>query len=96
MGYDVTGTDLSEENIKFCREFEHGNLHFFKHDMRRLFRINYFEAAVNLFTSFGYFEHNRDDKMAITAAAKALNKNGKLVIDFMNVSKTYFKFSRAK
>ena len=74
LGYNVTGIDLSEENIKYCRKFENENLHFFKHDMRRSFRINYFEAAVNLFTSFGYFENNRDDKMAINAAAKALNK----------------------
>ncbi|MBT8196107.1 MAG: methyltransferase domain-containing protein [Bacteroidia bacterium] len=87
LGYNVTGTDLSEENIKYCREYENDSLHFFKHDMRRLFRINYFDAAVNLFTSFGYFEHNRDDKMAIKAAAKGLKKNGKFVIDFMNVSK---------
>ena len=87
LGYDVTGIDLSEENIKYCREFENNKLHFFKHDMRNSFRINYFEAAVNLFTSFGYFEQTRDDKMAIGAASKALKKKGKLVIDFMNVSK---------
>src|SRR5882757_7437708 len=33
-GYDVTGIDLSPENIAFARQFETEKLNFYQHDMR--------------------------------------------------------------
>src|SRR4051812_2242107 len=49
-GYDVTGIDLSHANIKYAQQFENKRLHFYVHDMRYLFYINYFDIAFNLFT----------------------------------------------
>ena len=58
-GFDVTGIDLSEESIEEALKYEQENLHFFTHDMRLPFWINYFDYAFNFFTSFGYFKTER-------------------------------------
>ncbi|MDF2438286.1 MAG: Methyltransferase type 11 [Bacteroidota bacterium] len=86
-GFDVTGVDLSPESIKSASEFENEQLHFYVHDMRRLFRTNYFDFILNLFTSFGYFEHDRDEAATIDAIAKGLKPEGVFVIDFFNAEK---------
>ncbi|MEP7264168.1 MAG: class I SAM-dependent methyltransferase [Bacteroidota bacterium] len=84
IGFKVTGLDLSPRNIRYCKQFENENLEFYVHDMRHLFRTNYFKAIFNLFTSFGYFERDHYNDMSISAAAKGLQKGGLLIIDFMN------------
>lgn len=85
--YDVTGIDLSFSNIKFAQQFENRRLHFLMHDMRSLFFINYFDFAFNLFTSFGYFETDKEHINALKSFRKALKKDGKLVLDYMNSQK---------
>jgi SAM-dependent methyltransferase len=86
IGFDVTGIDLSEENINYAKKFEDENLHFYKHDMRKPFRSNYFNYVLNMFSSFGYFKTEKEDLDSIKYAATALKKNGILVIDFFNVN----------
>jgi SAM-dependent methyltransferase len=86
-GLDVTGVDLSPESIKYASQFENEHLSFFVQDMRRVFRVNYFDYIFNLFTSFGYFSKDSDNYAAIAAMATALKFDGVLVMDFMNVQK---------
>lgn len=86
-GFDVIGIDLSEKSIAYAKTSENETLHFYRHDMRKLFRTNYFDVVLNLFTSFGYFEQERDDNAVINAACKALKPNGIFVLDFMNAKK---------
>lgn len=86
-GYDVTGIDLSNANIKFAQQFEKENLQFFIHDMRNVFYINYFDIAFNLFTSFGYFETEKDHLKSLRAFNKSLKKSGILVLDYFNSEK---------
>jgi hypothetical protein len=57
------------------------------HDMRRIFRTNYFDFVFNIFTSIGYFRHDHDQQLAVNSAAIALKKGGDYIIDFMNVKK---------
>lgn len=84
-GYDVTGIDLSPASIEFARQFETEKLHFFEHDMRLPFWINYFDFAFNFFTSFGYFRTEREHYNAIRSIAHSLKPGGMLMIDFLNV-----------
>lgn len=86
-GYDVTGIDLSEQSIRYAQQFEQKNLHFFVHDMRKLAFINYFDIALNLFTSFGYFETEKDHVNALKSFRKGLKADGTLVIDYFNTQK---------
>jgi len=86
-GFTVTGFDLSPENIEYDMQFENEKLSFFKHDMREIFRINYFDFVFNLFSSFGYFEKERDHEKTIYAHSASLKPEGILVLDYMNSEK---------
>jgi len=83
----TTGIDLSAQSIRYAEQFENEFLSFFIHDMRKPFRINYFDVVMNLFTSFGYFENEKDNFRTLQAAAMSLKPGGLLIIDFMNAEK---------
>lgn len=85
MGFNVTGIDLSLESILEARNAEDNNLHFYQHDMRLPFWINYFDYAFNFFTSFGYFRTQREHDNAIRTIAQSLKPNGTFVMDYLNV-----------
>lgn len=86
-GFNVTGYDLSEANCAYNKKSECKTLHFFMHDMRKPFRENYFDVVLNLFSSFGYFDTEDENRMAINSLAKSLLNGGLLVIDFMNAER---------
>ncbi|HEX9601608.1 MAG TPA: class I SAM-dependent methyltransferase, partial [Mariniflexile sp.] len=83
LGFDVTGADLSENNINYAKQFENDTLHFEVHDMCKPFNKP-FDAIFNLFTSFGYFDKDEDNLNTIKAIKADLNAVGFGVIDFMN------------
>ncbi len=83
-GFDVTGIDLSEDSIAEAKNFENERLHFFLHDMRLPFWINYFDYGFNFFTSFGYFNTRREHDNSIRTIAQSLKPNGIFVIDYLN------------
>lgn len=84
-GYGVTGVDLSTRSIRQAKIAEMDNLHFYQHDIRHYFRINYFDYIFNFFTSFGYFETENDNIKTLRAANWGLKEGGVLVIDFFNI-----------
>jgi SAM-dependent methyltransferase len=84
-GFDVTGIDLSEDSIREALKHESDNLHFYQHDMRLPFWINYFDYAFNFFTSFGYFKTQREHDNSIRTISQSLKLNGTLVLDYLNV-----------
>jgi SAM-dependent methyltransferase len=84
LGYKVTGADLSKNSIQAAKKHENSSLDFKLKDMRKSFDIKY-DAVFNLFTSFGYFENDKDDILVLKNIQKGLNKNGLLVLDFLNV-----------
>jgi SAM-dependent methyltransferase len=85
MGFDVTGIDLSAASIEEAKTYEDEHLHFYQHDMRLPFWINYFQYAFNFFTSFGYFRTRREHDNAIRTIAQSLAHGGVFVIDYLNV-----------
>jgi SAM-dependent methyltransferase len=85
MGFDVTGIDLSADSIEAAKASENEQLHFYQHDMRLPFWINYYDFAFNFFTSFGYFRTRREHDNAFRTIAQSLNPNGLFVIDYLNV-----------
>ncbi|MBK9728180.1 MAG: methyltransferase domain-containing protein [Saprospiraceae bacterium] len=84
LGFDVTGIDLSFSKIAGNQLTENDLLHFYRHDMRHLFRINYYDFVFNFFTSFGYFESHNDEKNVASAMAANLKWDGTLVLDYLN------------
>ncbi len=84
-GFDLTGVDLSAASIQYARQFETPQLSFFTHDVRAPFRTNYFDYIFNFFTSFGYFEKDRDHFKTLKNIALGLQPKGIFVIDFLSV-----------
>ncbi|MFT7589585.1 MAG: SAM-dependent methyltransferase [Limisphaerales bacterium] len=87
-GFNVTGADLSAENIKEASLNPMEKLQFFRADMREPLYRNQFDFIFNFFTSFGYFEEEADNLKVMKAVYTALKPGGQFVIDFMNSEKT--------
>ena len=83
-GYRVIGTDLSSQSVFEANKSANENLEFYQHDMRQLFRTNYFETVFNVFTSFGYFEKREDDLHVFDSVQKSLKPGGFFVFDYLN------------
>ncbi len=83
-GHDTTGIDLSEQSIQEALLSANDHLHFYRHDMRLPFWINYFDYAFNFFTSFGYFRTQRENDDSIRTIASSLKKNAVFVMDYLN------------
>ncbi|MEX0966650.1 MAG: class I SAM-dependent methyltransferase [Bacteroidia bacterium] len=86
-GYEVTGIDIVEENIKEAKRGEKENLRFHIHDMREPFGDHEFDIQINLFTSFGYFESQDENRQVISNIYDTLAPGGYVVIDFLNCNK---------
>ena len=81
-GLDVDGLDYSSELLTVARKRGTGrNLRYTRGDMRRLPARwkGRFDAVVNLFTSFGFFAHPRDDARVVTEFARVLKRGGVMV-----------------
>ena len=86
-GYTLTGADLSAASISLAQSYAPEGVTFLVHDLRKPAWNEAFDYVLNLFTSFGYFETEAEDKAAFTTLSRALKKGGSLVIDFMNVTR---------
>jgi len=90
-GYDVLGIDLSEYLIKeaekkLSSEYKRhkDRLRFEIRDMRNIGRKNEFDLAVNLFSSFGYFEKDSENFKVFKSISAGLKKGGYFFFDFLN------------
>ncbi len=85
LGYRVTGGDLAENSIKTAKKFENESLDFKVHDMRKPFNSKY-DTIFNLFTSFGYFEDDKEDILILKHIKNGLKQDGYFVFDFLNAN----------
>ena len=86
LGYNVTGADLAENSIKHAKKIKNETLNFEVHDMRKSIK-NKYNAIFNLFTSFGYFEDDKEDILILENIKNGLKKDGFFVFDFLNADK---------
>lgn len=86
-GYNVTGIDISPNSIEEAKQHETDTLHFEVADMRQPFADHKYDIALNLFTSFGYFDRDEDDLSALQNICMAMKPKGRFVLDFFNASK---------
>lgn len=81
----VTGFDLSDDFLAIARtRFSAPNIKYVQGDMRQLPFKNKFDAVVNLFTSFGYFETDGENEQCLAQINKALKKGGLFFLDYEN------------
>lgn len=84
MGYEVCGIDLSESRIDEAKKSESSTLHFEVHDMRKEYGENRFDYILNLFTSFGYFDDESENREVLSTVHTALKPGGFFVLDYLN------------
>jgi SAM-dependent methyltransferase len=82
----TVGLDLSAALLRIARR-EMPSDPYVRADMRELpFAPGSFDLVVNLFTSFGYFEDDRENERVLVRVSDALRRDGTLVIDFLNAA----------
>ncbi len=89
-GYAVTGFDLSEYLVSQAKESlsaaeEKGlKVEFLISDMKEFSFDKQFDVAINIFTSFGYFESDEENFKVFSNVEKSLKSGGYFVFDFIN------------
>lgn len=86
-GLRVTGLDLSPTLLAEARQRSPGTPgtpDYVHGDSRNLPFHRQFEAAISMFTSFGYFEDPEDDLRFLRGVRRALVPGGRLVLDYLN------------
>jgi SAM-dependent methyltransferase len=86
-GFKVTGYDLSEGFLKRARELSEKvsvKLDLKQGDMRDIPFENKFDAVINMFTAFGFFESEKDDLKVLKGVKKALKPGGQFLMDVIN------------
>jgi SAM-dependent methyltransferase len=82
LGCEVVGVDVTELFLELGRE-RYPGVRFVHGDMRELDYEAEFDAVVNWFTSWGYFDSRTNDAV-LTAFARALRPGGRLVLELHN------------
>jgi SAM-dependent methyltransferase len=87
LGCRVTGVDYSESYLKTARERARKRkikTVFEQLDMRRLPYRSAFDAAICMWTSFGYFDRQSDDLATLKGIHRSLKPGGKFLIELIN------------
>lgn len=80
----TVGLDLSSALLKVARR-ESRDSPYVRADMRELpFATGSFDLAVNLFTSFGYFDDDREHAQVLKCVGRTTKRGGTFVLDFLN------------
>ncbi|MDE2509692.1 MAG: methyltransferase domain-containing protein [Elusimicrobia bacterium] len=87
-GASVLGVDITESYLREARRAagQLRNVRFVRGDMRRIPLENEFDAAINLWTSFGYFSDPADDARTLLSVARALKPGGLFLIDMADIT----------
>jgi SAM-dependent methyltransferase len=78
-GFRVTGVDRSSFLLAKART--HEGIEWIESDMRELVRPRAFDLAICLFTSFGFFETDGDNRRVLANARESLVPGGRFVLD---------------
>ena len=86
-GYRVTGQDLSEVFLRHAREAAEAQgvtVRWVQGDMRQVPFEDEFDAVINIFTAFGYFESEEEDERVLEQVYKALKPGGLFLTEMMH------------
>ncbi|HEY8645595.1 MAG TPA: class I SAM-dependent methyltransferase [Gaiellaceae bacterium] len=84
QGFDVSGLDISNRVLEVARAAAPG-LDFHQGDMRELpWEDGSFDAVINMWTAFGYFDTQVEDERALAEVARVLRPGGVFILDTAN------------
>jgi len=82
-GFEVVGVDKTTDYIEDAKaEDESGDIEFVREDMKDFRRENSFDAVINWWNSFGYFEDREDDRQMLENIHTSLKDRGVLIMDY--------------
>lgn len=87
LGFNVTGQDLSSNYLRQAEEYakkENVRLNLINEDMRTIPFNGVFDAVINIFSSFGYFESYEQNLSVLKAIRTSLKPGGLLLMDLIN------------
>ncbi len=82
--YDVTGVDRTAHYLEKARaqaEHEGLTIEFVQDDVRHFCRPEAFDGALLMYTSFGYFETQEENRQVLINVYTSLTQGGRLLID---------------
>ena len=85
-GCRVTAVDITEAYLDAARESARAeglDIEFLREDVRDFERHEAFDLALNLFTSFGYFDTKEEDLAFLGRLRRSLRPGGVLVVDVL-------------
>ena len=85
-GYRLTGVDRTEAYVGKARSLalaENLEIEFIQSDIRDYVNPGTFDCIINMFTSFGYFEDQDEDRRVLNNFHQSLKEGGVLLIDIM-------------
>jgi SAM-dependent methyltransferase len=85
-GFKVTGVDVTSSYLREARsraEEEDLSVEFIQEDARQFRRSEAFQGVILMYTSFGYFEDQKENLRVLANVRESLKVGGKLVIDVM-------------
>ena len=83
-GFSVVGVDRTKIYLDKARkqaENEGLKVEFIQEDMRNYCKLGAFDAVINLFTSFGFFEDQKEDDLVLKNMYRSLKAGGVFVLD---------------
>jgi len=82
--FSVTGVDITESYLRTAREeaaYENLDIEYIHADARDFRRPAFFDAALNLYISFGYFSRREDDLQLVRGAFESLKSGGCFIVE---------------
>jgi len=86
-GFRVVGLDICAVYLEQARAKAHEqglHIQLIQGDMRAIPFENEFDAVINLFTSFGYFEREEDHLQVLKEVRKCLRPGGRFLLELQN------------
>ena len=83
-GFAATGVDLSRLLLETARDdaaYEQLDIEYIEEDARSFRRPLFFDTAVNLYISFGYFENPAEDLLLVRNVYESLKPGGSFIIE---------------
>jgi len=84
LGYRITGLDLTPfllEAGERAAQAAGVDVRFVQGDMRRIPFEGEFDAVINLFTAFGYFDRDEEDEQVLASVEGCLKPGGMFLVD---------------
>lgn len=98
-GLDVTGVDITSsvlEAAKDMAESQKLKIDFIQQDLRDFCIKDYFDCAINLYTSFGYCDSKEDDYKILKNIALSLKKDGIFIMECVSRETAIMYFTKGE